>query len=460
MRAACALLVLAVLTLPAPRVAAQTARTRKKPTVPAADDDSVYPLPILKLTLEGNQQLPAEAILQATGIKVGDIATKELFEKARLKLVDTGYFDRVGYEFGAAAGKTRGYNAKFTVSEAKPLYKVTFAGFPAKQEELRAYLHSKDPLFSGVGPSTQAVIDRWAKLLNEWMAAKNPASKKIVGKMVLTGTSDYILQFQPDEVLPAVARVEFTGNETFDEITLQNSIGAVAYGLPYTEENFREFLDNQLKPLYEAKGMLRVRFEDITTEPVPLPVKGLLVKMKVVEGPVFKLAKVRFTGVKDEEKENLMSMTALKLGAVADFDQINEAAEKVRKYQRRSGYIHAKTSVDRKVDDAAKKVTVIIDIEHGERYEYGTLTIQGLDLNGEAAVRKEWGKQPGDPYNPDYPDYFLKQVADQGIFDHMGATHSTAKVDDQTHIADITLVFLPEEKKPAKDKNKLPGVPN
>ncbi len=456
MRAVCGLFLLLCPLLPA-----QTAHTRKKPAPatasPISDEDSVYPAPILKLTLEGNHDLATDAVLQATGIKVGDIASKELFEKARRKLVDTGYFDRVGYEFAAVPGKTLGYAAKFTVSEAKPLYKVTFAGFPARQEELRTYLHARDPLFNGVAPPTQPVIDHWAKLLNEWMQAKNPASKKIIGKMVLLATGDYILQFQPDEVLPAVARVEFTGNETFDEITLQNSIGAVAYGLPYTEENFREFLDNQLRPLYEAKGMLEVRFEDIATEPTPPPVKGLVVKLKVVEGPVFKLGKLKFTGVDAEEKDNLTSMAKLKLGDVANFDQINEASERVRKSQRRSGYIHATTSVDRKIDDATKKVTVTINIDRGAKYEYGALKIQGLDLNGEAAVRKQWGKEPGDPYNPDYPDYFLKQITDESLFDHMGPTKSVAKVDDQTHVADITLIFLPEEKKPAKDKNKLPG---
>ena len=457
MRVVCALLVLLCPLLPA-----QSTHPRKKPSPPTASspstDDVVFPLPILKLTLEGNQQLPTDAVLQVTGVKVGDIATKELFEKGRQKLIDTGYFDRAGYEFQSVPGKTPGYAAKFTVSEAKPLYKVTFAGFPARQEELRTYLHSKDPLFNGVAPPTQPVIDRWAKVLNEWMIVKNPASKKIVGKLVLMANGDNILQFQPDEVLPAVARIEFTGNEVFDELTLQNTIGAVAYGLPYTEENLREFLDNQLRPLYEAKGMLRVRFEDIATEPVPPPVKGVLVRLKVVEGPVYKLGKLRFTGVKDEEKDNLTSMAALKSGAVADFDKVNEAAERVKKYERRSGYIHSSTSVERKVDDETKKVAVTINIDRGAKYEYGTLTVQGLDLNGEAAVRKEWGKQPGDPYNPDYPDYFLKQVTDQAIFDHMGPTHSTAKVDDQTHVADITLIFLPEVKKPAKDKNKMPGT--
>ena len=72
------------------------------------------------------------------------------------------------------------------------------------------------------------------------MAYMTLAERKVIGKVVATAPEEYSVEFRPNVPLPAVARVEFTGNEAFDQTTLQNNIGSVAYGLPFTENNFRE----------------------------------------------------------------------------------------------------------------------------------------------------------------------------------------------------------------------------
>lgn len=433
---------------------AQTpAKTRKRSAAAAATNDSPLSLPVLKLTVEGNQHLSADAILKAAGIKIGDIATKEAFEAARQKLADSGFFDAVGYEYVPLAGDHPGYAAKFTVTEVSPLYKVQFAGFTARNEELSAYLQSRDPFYSGVAPPTKPLIDRWAEFLDAFTASQNKP-RKIVGKLVAISADDYVIQFQPDAPLPAVARVEFTGNEAIDEATLQNTIGAVAYGLPYTEQNFRELLDNQLRPLYEAKGYLRVKFEDIVSEPAPLPTKGLIVRMKVVEGPVFKLGRVFISGATRDDQLALLRTSGLKIGDTVNFDLVREGADKVNRSVKRAGYPHAVTDVDRKIDDAAKKVDVTYKIDRGSKFEFGELTIQGLDLDGEDAIRKMWGEKPGDAFNSEYPAHFLAEVKNQGIFEHLGDTKSEVKLDEQTHKAEVTLIFGAEKKDAEKERKK------
>jgi outer membrane protein insertion porin family len=449
MRAVAALLIVVLSTL----VAQTVPKTKKKAATAPAPADKELTLPIVKLTVEGNERIPAATILTMSGLKVGDNGTKEAFDAAQKKILDSGFFDKVNYGYGPVAAAHPGFAAKFQVVEAKPLYPVQFAGFTATNDDLTAYLKSRDPLFNGFAPPTHELFERWSHYLDEFTASKNQP-KKVVGKLLNSATGDYFIQFQPDEPLAAVARVEFTGNEAISSLTLQNSIGAVAYGLPYSEQNFREFLDHQVRPLYEAIGLMRVKFDNITTEPVPPPVKGVLVHVRVTEGPVYKLGKVGFTGARADQKDDFAHIAGLKPGQPVNFDQVSEASDRIRKNVRRNGYLNAKTSVDRKIDDTTKKVDVTFKIDKGQKYEFGTLTIQGLDLNGTAAIQKQWGKQPGDPYNPDYPDYFLAQVKDEGIFDHMGPTRSDVKLDEDTHVANVTLVFLPEVKQPDKDKRK------
>jgi len=64
-----------------------------------------------------------------------------------------------------------------------------------------------------------------------------------------------------------------------------------------------------------------------------------------------------------------------------------------------------------------------------------------LDLNGEAAIRKMWTLKEGKPYNPEYRDYFLSRVREEGLFDDLGETRSEQKISDQTHTVDVTLYF-------------------
>jgi outer membrane protein assembly factor BamA len=444
MRALAALLLIAVST-----ICAQTSSRRK--STAAATNANPLALPVLSVTVKGNQQFSAKAILAVAGVNVGDTATKDAFETARLKLVDTGLFDSVGYQYKPVPGTKPGYAAEFQVSEVKPLYKVQFAGLPGTDDEISKYLESRDPLYTGSVPPTQQIIKRLAGFLEEYNAAqKKPA--KVIGKLEPIGPNDFVVQFRPDAPLPAVARVEFTGNEVIDEPTLQNSIGAVAFGLPYTERNFRELLDNQLRPMYEALGYMRVRFEDISTEPIPPPTKGLLVNVKIIEGAVYKLGSVKISAATKDERDELLHVAGLKPGGTVNFDAVNEAAAKVKKAVRRVGYFNAAVTVDRNIDDVNKKVDVLFKVDRGDKYIFGDLKINGLDLNGEDAVRKMWGKKPGDPYNPDYADHFLNEVKNAGIFDYLGPTHADAKLDETTHVVDVTLTFKAEAPKPAKKR--------
>src|SRR5262249_38361855 len=86
-------------------------------------------------------------------------------------------------------------------------------------------------------------------------------------------------------------------------------------------------------------------------------------------------------------------------------------------------------------------VDLIVRPELGPRFLFGSLKIEGLDIHGEAAIKKLWTLQEGKPFNADYPDYFLEQVRAQGIFDYLAGAKSAIKVDEQTHVADVPFSF-------------------
>ena len=416
---------------------AQTQATKagRKAAAPKAEATA---WPIESLSVEGNKNYTAQQILAVTGLKVGQVAGKAEFDAARDRLVATGFFETVGYRF-APSRDSKGYAASFQVVEATPLYPVQFEGLPAKPAELSAWLQSKDPLFGPKLPATKEVLDRYRRMIQDYLDSKKQ-EEKVLAKLTPVGINDFAVVFRTARLLPTIALVKFTGNQVISTTTLQNKTSEVAIGFPYTEGSFRMLLDNAIRPLYDARGRVRVTFPKITTERA-IDVNGLVVTVAVDEGPEFKLGEVKFAGNSTSKAAELLKLGKFKTGEAANFEDVAQGVDRIKKRLQRQGYMHVETNIERAINDKTRIVNLTIHIDEGPQYSFGKLTVEGLDLNGEAAVKKLWGLQPGKPFDTEYPDYFLNRVREEGIFENLHKTKAVPKVDDVNHVVDVTLQF-------------------
>jgi outer membrane translocation and assembly module TamA len=86
-------------------------------------------------------------------------------------------------------------------------------------------------------------------------------------------------------------------------------------------------------------------------------------------------------------------------------------------------------------------VDLTVHVEEGPQFLFGKLIVEGLDIHGEAAIRKLWAMKEGKPFDADYPDYFLKRVQEDNIFENLTKTRASMKVDEETRLVDVTLSF-------------------
>lgn len=435
------LVALLLLLAPAPGFA-QTAKP-KAARKAAAKSESPTGWPIRTLAVEGNHNYSKEQILGVAALKVGQLADKGDFDAARDRLVATGLFETVGYRFAPAQGSTdndsTGYSAVFQVLEATPVYPVLFAGLPAQSANLYAWLKSKDPMYTGKLPGTAEVIARYAKLVEEFLVSKNQG-EKVVGKLAPSGADQFGVVFRSAAPIPNVAEVKFTGNRLLPTTTLQNKIAQVAIGVPYNEDGFRTLVDNALRPLYEARGHVAVAFPKITTEKAT-DVDGLAATVTVVEGDEFKLGEVKIAGNYAGKSADLLRLGKFKTGETANFDEIAQGIDRIKKPLQRRGYLHATATIERAIHDKTKIVDVTIRIDVGQQFTMGKLTIEGLDLNGEDGIRKLWAIQEGKPFDADYPDYFLGRIREDRLFENLHDSKASTKTNDRKHTVDVTLQF-------------------
>ncbi len=398
--------------------------------------------PIESLTVEGNSNYSAGEILAAAGLKVGQTAGKEEFEAARKQLMATGFFASAGYSFKPAASG-EGIAATLEIMEISDVYPIRFERLNAPPQELTDWLRRSDPLFRDKIPPSLPILDRYAKTIGAYLAARG-RKINVIGKLAADKSNQFAVVFSPAAPPPSIAEVRFTGNSVIPAAALQSAIGGVAIGAPYTESGFRDLLDSSVRPLYNARGRIRVAFPKVTVEKAQ-QVEGVAVTVEVAEGEVYNLGEVRLAGEGLPEAD-LRKAAAFKTGGIADFSEIGAALDRIKSRLRHSGYLKPETSVERVIHDEEKKVDLVVHVDKGAQFLFGKLAIQGLDLDGEAEVRRLWGLKPGGPFDSDYPDYFLSRLREDGVFDNLGKTKSEIKIDEPSRTVDVTLTFGRAEK--------------
>ncbi|HTQ54009.1 MAG TPA: POTRA domain-containing protein [Bryobacteraceae bacterium] len=434
--------------------AAESSHAKKAAAKPATRPDK---WPIESLKVEGSRNYTQAQILAVLGLKTGQLAGKADFEAARDRLVASGRFENVGYKF-APGGDKNGYAASFQVVEAEPAYPIQFEDLGVADKDLTAYLRSKDPLFAPRLAATKQVLDLYRGWVQEFMT-EHHNNEKVLARVQPVGPNDFVILIRPARSEPAVAEVSFEGNQVIPTSQLQGAIADVAIGMPYKEERFRQYLDSSIRPLYDARGRVRVAFTKVVVRKAT-DVEGLAVKVTVDEGTTYDLGTVRVEGAPHFEPSALLRTAKIKTGGLADFGEVNSGVDRIKKRLAHQGYLRNDVKIVRQIDDAKKTVNVVLRINEGPQFLFGALHVEGLDLNGEAAIRKIWTEKPGTPFNPDYPDYILRYVKEEGMFDNLGDTRSETRIDEKTHSADVTLVFKyapPVEKKKRPSDGAGPG---
>ncbi|HEY1206037.1 MAG: POTRA domain-containing protein [Bryobacteraceae bacterium] len=408
------------------------AEAQKRPK--AAPTPSAWPIEAIQI--EGLRDYTRGQVLAVLNLKIGQMAAAKDFQAARERLFETGAFTTAGFRYGPAPGG-KGYIVTFEISEVEPKFAIAFEDLGVPSDELRAALAHSDPFFGPRIPATEPLLARYSKVIQQVLTAKN-STVTVAGRLAPGDTGELQVLFEPAS-RPRVARVHFTGNSVVPSAALENAMNAVAVGMPYREARFRQVLDVQVRRLYDVRGRVRVAFPEIQAEPEK-DVKGLVLAVKVDEGATYTLGSYRMLGA-SLPRADLDKVAGFKTGAVFNQDAVDAVVAKIEQRQKREGRLHVQSQVERRIDDPAKRVDLIIHVTPGPQYTFGQLTIEGLDILTEPAIRKMWAIQPGEPFNAEYPQHFLDSVREDGVLDNLGETRALVKADDQKWTVDVTLTF-------------------
>ena len=393
------------------------------------------PFPVKAVLVKGNKILKSDQVAAAAGILPGTSVRPADMDRAMQKLLNCGYFDRVSYRYEP---REQGYAIEWDVTEVTVFYPVAFEDLTAKPAQAKAILAKLDPLFGDKIPATQEVLKRYEEALNQAFPPATP-DDRLRGQLASDDKGNLVALFRPKRSLPSVYQVDFTGNQLIRSEELRPIIAAASTGVVYKEADFRDILDIKIRPMYEARGRLRVSFPEITVEKAPENF-GVNLKVKVVEGEEYNLGEIRLEG-ESGRTEDWLRIGGFRQGVTANMGEVEEGRRKMELAIKRNGYLDARVIAKRTINEERKAVDMDMTFQLGEKYVFNKLDIKGLDLISEPEVRKIWGMKKGAAFNPDYPDFFLNKLREDGIFDNLGETKSIADINREARDVSVTLVF-------------------
>jgi outer membrane protein insertion porin family len=403
--------------------------------------------------VKGNHMYPSADLVKVIGLKLGQPVTAEDFAAANQRLTDTELFAGVKYEFGFT-GKPPQYDLTFNVIEYEQVFPMRFEDLDVPEADLRKYLREHIPLYTDRIPATDVVVKRYRDVIQEFVDQTKPGVK-VVGHLSPEDPKQLAVLFRPSTPAATIARVEVSGNKAIATAAILRSVNEVAVGAPYTDIRLKQILDASIKGLYETQGYVGVSFPKIEAEKAK-DVKGYLVKVTIEEGPQYKFGPMTFRGG-DLSSDDVKSLLKFKVGDIFNGEQVDTFRGNLVSAMKRHGHLDANAEVERTLDEKAQAVKLIFNLAPGPLYTFQTLEIHGLDVESEPVIRKMWGEKEGKPFNPEYPDYFLKKVNDAQLFDNLGNTRSDFSPDDTSHRVTVRLYFKgssPEERRKEDEKRR------
>ena len=367
---------------------------------------------------DGQKKLTEGQIAGLTGLQTGTQVGREDLQKAADKLVASGLFATVKYDFKT---RTEGLTLSFHVTESPrvPAYYDNFPWFG--DSELNDAIRAQLPFFDGTLPEAGNVVDIAAEAIHGLLVAHKldfPVQHQVVANPLGDGN---IQQFTVEGAGLKIAGLSFSDAALATNPVVQQHLSEIN-GKPYSRTMIDVFLAEQIRPVYLRQGYLKARLGPpevrLSGPPTAKLPEEIPVYVLISAGEVFHFGDAQWSGNNVISSIALGAYLGLKAGAVANGMELEAALEQIREEYGRRGYLDATLQPESSFDDAAHTVSYKIAISEGKQYHMGGWVITGISTNGESRVRSTFPIAAGDVFDKiKYEDYLVQlQSHSQDIF--------------------------------------------
>src|ERR1700730_18507714 len=298
--------------------------------------------PLREIRADGLKSLPELQIAALSGLQIGAQVGKDDLQAAADKLVQSGLFAKVRYNFQS---RTDGVALTFHVEEAPrvPAYYDNLPWFA--DSELNDAIRAKLPFYDGALPENAGVVDQAAEAVSQFLVTRG-LQAAVEHQVTPNPTGDGSVQlFRINAEALRIATVEFSDPALNSSQTVRQQLTELL-GKPYSRTAIDVFLTEQIRPTFLQKGFLRAKLGPpevrLTGNPNKKLPEQIPVYVPVNPGAVYRWKGVGWSGNKVLSSITLANSVKLNSGDVSDGMAIEASWDRGRDEYGRRGYMQAK----------------------------------------------------------------------------------------------------------------------
>jgi outer membrane protein insertion porin family len=421
-------------TAPAPVPAAPA------PTAPAAEKPAATSAPapdtgtIIKVAVQGNRRVEADAIRAQVPLKPGDTYDKEKLKNTLLAVWRMGYFNDVKLDVSPAEAPLTGYVLTVIVSEKPAVREIKLEG----NEEV-----SKDDFKDTIEVKQFQILDmeavrKSAKKMQEKYVEKGFFLAEVTPRIDPLPNNEVNVVFQVNEhAKVTVKEIRFIGNHAIASDDLKAAMltqegspfSFVTSAGTYREEAFQRD-EIVLQGLYFDIGHIYVKFGKPAIELSP-DKRFIYITMTIDEGEAFDVGKIDVAGDLLVPRESLMALVATRTGERFSKSKLQGDMNRLLDVYKDKGYAYANVTPDTAVDAEKKTVDLTYNFQKGNQVSIERIEIVGNSKTRDKVIRRELRINEGDLYSGTAVRLSKMRVTALGFFDAVEINQKRGATDDK-----------------------------
>jgi len=366
--------------------------------------------PLREIHVDGLKSLREPQVAAVSGLQTGAQVGKDDLQAAADKLVQSGLFAKVKYNFQS---RIDGLLVTFHVEEA-PRIPAYFDNLPwFADSELNDAIRAKLPFYDGALPEAGTVVEQAAEAVAQFLVTHG-LQAAVEHQVAPNPAADGSVQlFRINAEALHIAGVEFSDPALNSSPTVRQQLPELL-GKPYSRMAIDTFLTEQIRPIFLQKGFLRAKLGPpevrLTGNPNKKLPEQIPVFVPVNPGAVYHWKGVEWSGNEVLSSITLTNSVGLRSGDVADGMAIEAGWDRVREEYGRRGYMQAKVNPAAAHDDAAHTIAYTVRIVEGRPFRFGSMVITGLSMNAERHLREAWPIPQGQLFDKVKFEEFLTKL--------------------------------------------------
>ena len=359
---------------------------------------------------DGLKSLTEAQVAILAGLQPGALASRDDLQAAADKLVQSGLFAKVKYNFQT---RVDGLLVTFHVEEA-PRLPAYFDNIPWFTDgELNDAIRAKLPFYDGTLPSAGAVVDQAADAVSAFLVTHGLQAAIEHQALANPSGDGSVQQFHIEGASLRIASLEFSDASLNTSRLVQQQVSELK-GKPYSRMAIDLFLTEQIRPIYQKQGYLHAKLGPpevrLTGNPNQKLPEQIPVYIPIAPGSVYHWKGVNWTGNSVLSSMTLTGDLRLREGDVADGMALEAGWDRVREEYGHRGYLDVKVDPLATYNDEVHSVAYNVRVEEGAPYKYDGLMITGLSTTAEKRLRDAWPIQQGEVFNKTAFEEFLTKL--------------------------------------------------